>query len=113
MYIKLQLVILEVTDHFNVNNSRSEIIKINLTEIGSEAGSSGSGLGLVTHACEHCNKFRVPGKAIFLKIFATRGQIRSKELLFRYGNQRLAWYLRNAGRMGGYSPDEGVRSSDY
>jgi hypothetical protein len=86
MYIKSQLVILKVTDKFNDSNRRSEIIKTNLTEIGSEVDSSGSGLGIVTYAFEHCNKFRVPGKASFLKIFATQEQIRSKELLFSSGN---------------------------
>ena len=78
MNIKLQLVILQVTDHFNDSNSRSEIIKISLTEIGSGVGPSGSGLGIVTCDFEHCNKFRVPGKASFLKIFAILEQIRSK-----------------------------------
>jgi hypothetical protein len=64
MYIKLQLAILKVTDHFNNNNSRSEIIKINLAETGSEVDSSGSVLGIVPYAFEQCNKFRVPGKEI-------------------------------------------------
>ena len=61
--------------------------------------SSGSGYGIMTYAFEHCNKFRVTGEANFLKIFASEEQIRLKELLISSGNQRLATYLRNVGRM--------------
>jgi hypothetical protein len=99
MHIKLQLVILKVTDHFN-DNSRSEITKINLTEIGSEVDSSGFGSRIVTYAFGHRNKRWVPGKGSFWNIFAAQEQIRSKEVLFSSGNHRLARYLTNVGRMG-------------
>ena len=64
MHTKLQLLILKVTDHY----IRSEIIEINITEVGreSEVASSGSGSRRVTSAFEHRNKLWVPGKASFL-----------------------------------------------
>jgi len=59
-------------------------MKINLTEIGSEVDSSGSGYGIMTYAFEQCNKFWVPGEANFFKIFATQG----RRLLNKFNRNR-------------------------
>ena len=56
------MVILKVTDHFN--NSRSEIIKINLTEIGSEVDSAGSGLRIVTYTFENSSNSGFPERGV-------------------------------------------------
>jgi hypothetical protein len=88
MRTNFQLEILKVTDRFNDNNSRSEIIKINLTDTGRgiKVDSTGSRSTIVTQAFEHRHKLWVLGKAGFLNIFASQEQIRLKDLLFNFGN---------------------------
>jgi hypothetical protein len=81
MRTKFQLAIVNVTGHFHDKNSRTEIIKINLTEIGRgiKVDSTGSGSTIVTYALEHCYNLWFPGNAGLLNIFASQEQIRLKE----------------------------------